>query len=253
MIRFYAHWFLAFMCLGLGFAVSRGAQVQQAPGEQARDPYQEDRDAPRAANPVAFRQDVEQAIAEAKAAKTPYLLDFEASWCGPCRQMDELVYTAQPVVDAAKGIVCIKVDGDQRRDLMELHQIRGYPTGILFGPEGKEITRFLGYRNVRQMVAFLQGGRRTPDDMPAFIARVDALGREKSWSVLENEVAAWITDHPSQANDLRLTIAAGLGGMADPQAKGLAEKLLREVLATDSKSARTQYSGDHRRDQQPLR
>ena len=83
--------------------------------------------------------------------------------------MDQLVYTVQTVVEAAKGILCIKVDGDQRRDLVELHQVRGYPTGILFGPEGREVSRFLGYRNIRQMTAFLQASRRPPDDMPTFL------------------------------------------------------------------------------------
>ena len=64
--------------------------------------------------------------------------------------MNELVFTAQEVVDAATGVVCIKVDGDERKDLVEKHKVTGYPTGVLLNESNEEIARFLGYASVKQ-------------------------------------------------------------------------------------------------------
>ncbi|MEZ5976482.1 MAG: thioredoxin family protein [Planctomycetota bacterium] len=66
-------------------------------------------------------------LAAAKAANKRILVDFETTWCGPCKTMNQIVYTAQPVVDAAAGVLAVKVDGDEHRELVKQHQISAYP------------------------------------------------------------------------------------------------------------------------------
>ncbi len=78
----------------------------------------------------------------------------------PCKQMTSLVFTAQDVVTASEGILCIIIDGDARKDLVEKHQVKGYPTGVLINGEGKEITRYVGYQSVKATSAFLAKGRK---------------------------------------------------------------------------------------------
>ncbi len=130
---------------------------------RARDPYWDDRHAERAEKPVTFHREVEAAIEDAGKRQVPYFLDFETVWCGPCKTMDRWVYTAQVVVTAAEGIVCIKVDGDEREDLKERHGVGGFPTGILFRPGGEEIARFGGYQSCKDMVAFFAQARAAPE------------------------------------------------------------------------------------------
>jgi thiol-disulfide isomerase/thioredoxin len=129
--------------------------VTEAEDLRRRDRYREDREAPRASSPLQFRRDVDAALAEAQRAGQPCFLDLVTTWCGPCRTMDELVYTAEAVVAASRGIVCIKVDGDERRDLVEQYRVTGYPTGILLSAQGEEVARFTGYRSVALMAEFL--------------------------------------------------------------------------------------------------
>ncbi len=130
---------------------------------RARDPYWDDKQAERAEAPVAFRRDVEAALAEATESGAVLFLDFETTWCGPCKTMDRLVYTAKAVVAAAEGIFCVKVDGDEHPELKEKYEVTAFPTGILLDPDGGEIARFKGYLSVKEIVAFLAKARRSEE------------------------------------------------------------------------------------------
>ncbi len=127
--------------------------------EIKRDPFGKDRRAARAEKPLEFRHDVDQALADAADSKTPIFIKFETSWCGPCKTMTELVFTAKEVVDSSEGVLCLKVDGDERKDLVELFSVSGYPTGVMLDAEGEESGRFLGYQSVAAMADFLKDKR----------------------------------------------------------------------------------------------
>ena len=60
----------------------------------------------------------------------PVLIDFFATWCGPCKYMS-------PVLDKVKETVgedarIVKIDVDQFQDLSMEYQIQTVPTFILF-------------------------------------------------------------------------------------------------------------------------
>ncbi|MCP5070767.1 MAG: thioredoxin family protein [bacterium] len=135
------------------------------PEEDARkrDRLWDDKHAARAETPLAFAHEVDEAIQRARSGKAYYFLDFETVWCGPCKVMDRWVYTAKDVVAAAREVVCIKVDGDERKDLKEQHKVTGFPTGILFDSEGKEVARFSGYQSVKDMTAFFGRARKASE------------------------------------------------------------------------------------------
>lgn len=129
--------------------------ITQEDEAQKRDIYAEDKAAARAERPVAFLHDFEVAVSQAKTEKKRLLVDFEATWCGPCKTMDELVYTAADVVAASLDLVCVKVDGDLRKDLTEKFEVGAYPTMLLI-EDGKVIRRAVGYRGVKAMSEFLK-------------------------------------------------------------------------------------------------
>ena len=120
-----------------------------------RDPYSEDREFARSGKQVTFLSDFEEAKALAQKENKPLLVKFETTWCGPCKVMDQLVYTADAVVKAAQNVISVKVDTDEHPELKKQFRIKGHPTMVLLAPEGEELRRTSGYRGVKEMVVYL--------------------------------------------------------------------------------------------------
>jgi thioredoxin 1 len=61
---------------------------------------------------------------------TPTLVDFFATWCGPCQAMS-------PVLDQLKDkmgekVRILKIDVDKNQDVAAKFKVRGVPTFVLF-------------------------------------------------------------------------------------------------------------------------
>ncbi len=136
--------------------------ITRAAEAEARDRLAVDRRATRSGAVVAFSHDFAAAQAEAKEKGKRLFIDFETDWCGPCKQMDQWVYTADDVVAVSRDLIAVKVDGDARRDLVKLFEVAAYPTMILVDPSGKEIARNVGYLGVRETTEFLKSGADQP-------------------------------------------------------------------------------------------
>lgn len=80
---------------------------------------------------------------------TPVLVDFFATWCGPCKMMQPILEdTAQQLGERVK---IIKVDVDRNPLAASKFQVRGVPTLILFH-KGKAIWRQSGVVPAHELV-----------------------------------------------------------------------------------------------------
>ncbi|MBN7817390.1 thioredoxin [Algoriphagus pacificus] len=83
----------------------------------------------------------------------PVLVDFTATWCGPCKMMHPILEdTARQLGDKVK---ILKVDVDKNPLAASKFQVRGVPTLILF-QQGKILWRQSGVVPAHQLVQTIQ-------------------------------------------------------------------------------------------------
>ncbi|MEA2709771.1 MAG: hypothetical protein QOF78_2372 [Phycisphaerales bacterium] len=106
---------------------------------------------------IPWRTDLAAALAEARTANKPVLLYFTAEWCGPCQYMRRNIWTEPSVARAMESYVPVRVDHDQRPDLIRAYQVEGMPWFGVLDPDGRP-TRILnrGLETPEQMIAWLK-------------------------------------------------------------------------------------------------
>jgi thiol:disulfide interchange protein DsbD len=93
---------------------------------------------------VAWRPYSEEILQEAQNLKKPVVIDFYATWCSPCRELEEVTFhDAALVKEAESDYVMVKVDltkaGNRLNErLLREYDVKGVPTIVFLDRNGKE-------------------------------------------------------------------------------------------------------------------
>ena len=91
----------------------------------------------------------ENQFKELTVSEDKILVDFFATWCGPCKMLG-------PVLEKAESeLKVIKVDTDEFEELARKYGVMSIPTLVLL-EHGKEIKRHIGFIDKANLEAFLK-------------------------------------------------------------------------------------------------
>ncbi len=177
-------WRLAPLCLLLFAACSKTPETASPPPPVAASSVP----APSGSSAVAwFKGNVDAAFAEAKRSNKPVFLYWGAVWCPYCNQVKATLFNRADFAERAKQFVPVELDGDspEGQKLAARFKVRGYPTMILFRPDGTELTRLPGEVDAQRYLQVL------------------ALGMNANRPV-KDVLASALAGKPTSADDWRL-------------------------------------------------
>jgi thioredoxin 1 len=83
----------------------------------------------------------------------PVLVDFFATWCGPCQTLAPILKDVK--AELGDGISIIKIDVDKNQALAAQYQVRGVPTMLLF-KNGQQLWRQSGVVSKNDLVNIIK-------------------------------------------------------------------------------------------------
>ena len=85
-------------------------------------------------------------------SEKPVLIDFFATWCGPCKMLGPILKEVKDSL--GDRISIIKIDVDKNQQIASQYQVRGVPTMILF-QNGKQLWRQSGVLNKEEIIKII--------------------------------------------------------------------------------------------------
>lgn len=111
---------------------------------------------------LVWREDFSAAMREAQTSKRPLLVDFSASWCGACGELDRHTFSHPDVVREGQRFITVRVDlspgkdTPEKREYLARYAQRGLPLVVLHDASGREASRVTGFVEPSEFVSLLR-------------------------------------------------------------------------------------------------
>jgi thiol:disulfide interchange protein DsbD len=112
---------------------------------------------------VGWEHDLVVARAKAKDTGTPLLIDFGASWCQACGELDRHTFSHPSFVEEGKRFIKVKVDLSPGKDVergkawLQDYGARGLPLVVVHHSNGDEAARITEFVDADKLVTILRG------------------------------------------------------------------------------------------------
>lgn len=190
--------------------------------------------------------DVDSAFARAKRERRPLFLYWGAEWCPPCNQVKATIFNRRDFIERSRVFVPVYIDGDSRaaQMLASRFKVSGYPTMVLFRPDGTEVTRLPGEVDAQQYMRVLALAMNATRPVKALLAA--ALSENPALTPADWRLLAyysWETDHEAAlpktqvAETLALLAQRCPHAVADARARLALKAIAAAARAPDKRPA----------------
>jgi len=102
-----------------------------------------------------FGGSYEDGLAQARASSKLMFIDFNTSWCPPCRKLEKETFSQPEVQTELARMVSMTIDAESPAGvpLARKYRISGYPEMIVLEPDGKELGRISGFQPPDEFLA----------------------------------------------------------------------------------------------------
>ena len=92
---------------------------------------------------------------EVMQAEGKVLVDFWASWCGPCKMFGPIF---EDVANQQEGVVFAKLNVDEQEDLARQYKVMSIPTVIVF-QKGQPVRKSVGVLSAAELKELIQAAK----------------------------------------------------------------------------------------------
>lgn len=85
-------------------------------------------------------------------SEKPVLVDFFATWCGPCQTLGPILKQVKD--ELGESVSIIKIDVDKNQQIASTFQVRGVPTMMLY-QNGKQLWRQSGVLSKNEIIQII--------------------------------------------------------------------------------------------------
>lgn len=105
---------------------------------------------------IQWHPSLEPAINIAQLQDKLILIDFTATWCGPCRKMDKYVWSDKEVDSLARKFVTVKIDIDKSPQIASAFKVTSIPRILIMDARSKVMDDLTGYHPANLLEMILQ-------------------------------------------------------------------------------------------------
>jgi thiol:disulfide interchange protein len=102
---------------------------------------------------------LDDAMSESAATGKPIFVDFHATWCPPCKMMEEKTFPSAAFTTEADDWVLLKIDVDKDVETAIKYGATGLPTLGVLKADGKPVAGVSGYHPPGELIEFMHAAK----------------------------------------------------------------------------------------------